>query len=543
MKIASNTPLSFYPTKPYEFVQLGEGFEEVSCIILMLEKNWGAAHIDKINALTYWISLYPKSVPCYLIGCQTTIPSSNFGKYTHPDRDRAISLLCAEVLARSSVIGARDTTTHSYLTEVLGLASDRVNVLLDPTDRKKRQSITEFLQRIGCPPGIERSIYEFQLKPRVFYERPISYEKDILISIPRISVEPNGRVRLSADFRIDGDVTTIWCETSEEYGCFLLSERADAFLCIAIPLAMRIKKNIVCEARVTEQFLHNLVEIMIPHLCAYDGRLFRPVITAEGDSSILQEGGAVATGMSCGVDSLFSTFLYYSSSMPSMKLTHLYCGNYLYGNDGPIYRRSRSVADELDLPIVQTTTNINTALRLPHLQTHFFKTMFGVLCLRKLFRTYYYSSAEDFSHFTLQDNSLRSTAEYELLLLYTFSSSDIQIMAGGVKYERFAKTQAISSWPIAHRYLNVCLHPEFERNCGRCDKCVRTLLAIDATGELQSFSGVFDIDSYRLNRLVMFKQLVRERNSLMLSQVYKYFAENEPSIIKQAEILANEEGF
>lgn len=114
-----------------------------------------------------------------------------------------------------------------------------------------------------------------------------------------------------------------------------------------------------------------------------------------------------------------------------MNLTHLYTGNYIYGNEGAIYERAELVAKDLRLPLVQTRTNINEQLKLPHLYTHFFKTMFGVLAMRKLFRTYYYSTAEDFSHFDLKDNGTNTTAAIELLLLYTFTCFDFNVVTGG----------------------------------------------------------------------------------------------------------------
>jgi hypothetical protein len=59
--------------------------------------------------------------------------------------------------------------------------------------------------------------------------------------------------------------------------------------------------------------------------------------------------------------------------------------------------------------------------------------MFGVLAIRKLFRTYYYSTAEDFSHFDLKDNGTNTTAAIELLILYTFTCFDFNVVTGARK--------------------------------------------------------------------------------------------------------------
>jgi hypothetical protein len=249
-------------------------------------------------------------------------------------------------------------------------------------------------------------------------------------------------------------------------------------------------------------------------------------------------GNEVGTGMSCGVDSFYTVSLYKKSKFESMNLTTLYCGNYLYGNHGEIYDRAKLVAHDLDLPLVCTTTNINEAISLPHLNTHFFKTMFGVLALRKLFRIYFYSTAEDFSHFRLKDNSINSTVEIELLLLYVFSCSDFQVVTGGAKSERLEKTRHIGSFTTAHKFLNVCLYPEKKVNCGKCGKCIRTLLMLDMTNQLDLFKDVFDIQEYRSNRLDSFALLAAQKKAVMLSDVYKHFLKVEPELMMRAEKLS-----
>lgn len=542
MKIASNTPASFYPRPGYEFIHLGDNVSDVSIIVLMLEKNWGGGSVDKIKALSYWLSLYPKKIPCYIIGCESTIPDREWWRYRHKERDDAIRSLCDEVLIRSKSIGVRGEITYEYLTVMLGYDDEEVDIIYYKGECGNANKLSSYLENNNCPLRLfEKSILRFQSEPRVWYERPIGFEKEIIICQPAVT-EGNEVARLSAGVRIDGELKNLWCETDKSYRHFLLSERADAFLCVLLPHAMRAGKDIICEAPITEHFLHNLNEILIPQLVEYDRRLYKTKIKAFSDSGSLECGSAVATGMSCGVDSFYTAKLYHDSEFESMKLSHLYCGNYLYGNDSLVYDRASLAAKSLGLPLVSTKTNINEQLNLPHLFTHFFKTMFGVLALKKLFSVYYYSSASDFGDFTLRDNSLRSTAQFELLLLYTFSCSDFQIIAGGVKSNRLEKTEAILNYAPARSYLNVCLYPDNDINCGKCGKCMRTLLMIDMLGGLDYFGEVFDIKAYRESRLESFIYLVKMKKSIEMSKVYKYFLAHEPRLVKQAEVIVDEGG-
>ena len=55
---------------------------------------------------------------------------------------------------------------------------------------------------------------------------------------------------------------------------------------------------------------------------------------------------------------------------------------------------------------------------------------------------------------------------------------------------RLEKLQAISGDPLVQRHLRVCWANVAGRtNCGRCEKCVRTMLCLDACGTLGHFAG------------------------------------------------------
>jgi hypothetical protein len=56
-------------------------------------------------------------------------------------------------------------------------------------------------------------------------------------------VKINGKVRLQAQFDVDGIEDVLWYETSEEYGPYMATERVDAFLVGLLWLALK-KTNI-----------------------------------------------------------------------------------------------------------------------------------------------------------------------------------------------------------------------------------------------------------------------------------------------------------
>jgi len=537
MRIATNTPPSFFPTEGFDFPQLINARERDPCV-LMLPKNWGMGSISQISALTDWVAGRPLDVLCCIAGCEVTMPDNRIWAYPSEARDGAVRALCKQVLLRSKTIGVRGEITQSYLIEQLGFDADRIEVIYDRKATDNIYRAFRFLKNNDLPSDIHRSVVAFQQSPYVRYELSTLSEPAIQLSAPRLTVS-GAMARVSADYRLDGRTRTIWCETDAQHAEYMVYDRSDAFIAALLPLAMRAGKDIICEAPVSDQLLHNLSEVLIPHLSNHDARLHKTRIKAAATAEPISNSGAVATGMSCGVDSLFSTFVYSRTDLPSVKLTHLYCGNYLYGNDSAVYGRARSVSDAVGLPLVSTRTNINEEVDMPHVYTHFFKIMFGVLTLRKLFAAYVYSSAEDFSHFGLKNNSLRDTAEYELLLLYCFTFDGLRMIAGGAQTDRVDKTAQIGGYSIAHRFLNVCLYPEQPINCGVCNKCIRTMLALDMQGTLDQFHAVFDLVDYRANRLRSFVHMVKLKDTIWMANAYAHFQKTEPALVAQAHAVVD----
>jgi hypothetical protein len=74
------------------------------------------------------------------------------------------------------------------------------------------------------------------------------------------------------------------------------------------------------------------------------------------------------------------------------------------------------------------------------------------------------------------------------LLDPNYSSWDLRIRHDGVALSRFAKTKLLTDWDVALKNLRVCncygLYRPDRLNCGECEKCVRTMLALLALGVL-----------------------------------------------------------
>jgi hypothetical protein len=112
---------------------------------------------------------------------------------------------------------------------------------------------------------------------------------------------------------------------------------------------------------------------------------------------------------------------------------------------------------------------------------------FGRLCRRPQAFANRLGSVSIASTFDIR--SLIPHASHPLLDPY-YSSSDLQIKHDGVALSRFEKTRIIADWELTASHLRVCNNMNHLEsgtlNCGRCEKCVRTMLAFLALGILKS---------------------------------------------------------
>jgi len=73
-----------------------------------------------------------------------------------------------------------------------------------------------------------------------------------------------------------------------------------------------------------------------------------------------------------------------------------------------------------------------------------------------------------------------------------WSSARRQVTHHGVETSRYEKIRQLGDWPLALKHLRVCwVNPENAYNCGRCEKCVRTLVLLEMAG-LSQLAVSFD---------------------------------------------------
>lgn len=336
----------------------------------------------------------------------------------------------------------------------------------------------------------------------------------ITIHKPTIRTE-NGKSRLESSVSIDNFSGVLWFEVESKFGPYLCHERGDAFLVALLNYAMRNGHDITSEAPIGEDLYYRLSTDLIPALANNSKVLHLTKITAAVDSSILPNAQAVGTGISCGVDSLHAVAQESNPNFPRHKLTHLAFNN--VGSHGAgeraqkLFDERRALAkkfcEEYHYEYVEGNSNLQDFIPQSHFLSHTYSSIFSVLALQKLYSVYYYaSSGHKYNSFSIKDSEKYDSGLYELLSLNCFSSHSLKIYSEGGEKNRFEKLQSVVKFEPSYKYLNVCVK-QFH-NCGKCEKCVRTLVAIDALNCLEKYKTVFDINYYKQNRSYYYTKLV-----------------------------------
>jgi hypothetical protein len=74
------------------------------------------------------------------------------------------------------------------------------------------------------------------------------------------------------------------------------------------------------------------------------------------------------------------------------------------------------------------------------------------------------------------------------LLDCNFSSHELRVRHDGLRLSRLEKTRLLAGWDVALHHMRVCnksdAYKADQLNCGKCEKCLRTMLALICLGAL-----------------------------------------------------------
>ena len=183
---------------------------------------------------------------------------------------------------------------------------------------------------------------------------------------------------LNTYISIDGNREKVWFKVNRKFGQYLCDERGDAYLVAVLHYAITNGHDIVFDVPVTEDLLYNIETYLIDGLVAYNPSFHRSRIKAEVASEALPNAGAVGTGISCGVDSLFALARESNPLFPNHKITHLTFNNVGSHGEGEKARslyndrleRPKRFAEEYGYEFVASDSNLMDVIKQSHFYTH-----------------------------------------------------------------------------------------------------------------------------------------------------------------------------
>ena len=322
------------------------------------------------------------------------------------------------------------------------------------------------------------------------------------------------------------DNSEIWFAVKNENAHMLSDDVYDAFVLVPLYMAMYYKQDLHIHGCVSKRLYKNVMNYLQRILCDFSDDLSRVDVHVDGFKESEGEHNIIGAGISCGVDSLTTIYdRYVHEDDPEYKINALFlfnCGTHGdYGEKSEQlyqdrYAMNKSAADELGLPVYQVESNLHafTHPMGPDPKAGYLAIWSCIFSLQRAIGKYYVSSGCSYEQVLsfgkkYHDHDFADFSEtYSLPLIRT---EQLELIIYGCQYERTQKTEKISDWDLAQKYLNVCV-PQ-AHNCSKCVKCLRTLFALDVMGKLEKFAGVFDIETYKQHSFWNKCDIVLERGS------------------------------
>lgn len=334
----------------------------------------------------------------------------------------------------------------------------------------------------------------------------------------------DGWCYLSCDFSEEGDVSrtpvfeekTMWIAVEEENADMLADNVYDPFVLVPVAMGMYFKQDVHIDGNISPRLYHHMRHYVMNILDRYSNYTSPIRFTVNGFDTVEQVGGLIGTGISCGVDSLTTIYdNFIDETDPNFRINSLFffnCGSHGMFEEDISHKRfrdraalNRPAAGELGLPMYLVESNFHAFTdKIGYQKIGVLGIPSCVLGLQRHIKRYYISNSYSYDESarfseTERDNDIMGYAES--FLFHLFSTENCEFVIDGCQYERPKKTERISDWPIAQKYLNVCclIKADDAHNCSRCRKCARTLLTLEGMGKLEQFKEVFDLDVWHKN--------------------------------------------
>lgn len=334
----------------------------------------------------------------------------------------------------------------------------------------------------------------------------------------------DGWVRLVCDFDTSAlqkpfREQTMWIAVEEENEGMLADDVYDPFVLLPLYIGMHYGQDVHIEGNISPRLYHNVTHYIMNIFDRFSDETHPVSFTVKGfdKGPGTGKGKLIGTGISCGADSLVTIYdNFVMEKDPDYRINSLFFFN--HGSHGDYEDKktkqiwmdraalNKKAAEELGLPMYLVDSNLHAYTHAPGLggqKIGYLASWSIAVGLEKAVKRYVTSanlSYDEIAEFSRQSRDFDISEYSESYLPNLVQTERMELVMDGCQYSRAEKMERISEWPIAQKYLNVCLHPvNHGHNCSCCEKCMWSLIPLEAVGKLENFKSVFDIGIYRKN--------------------------------------------
>lgn len=285
----------------------------------------------------------------------------------------------------------------------------------------------------------------------------------------------------------------LWFSFPETYQDFI-SYKSDGFVASLIIRAMRLGENVEVRGTTSARLAYGLEEYQAIFNTWLPKQLKRVSITYNelAPSRDQFSSGSVGTAFSGGVDSFHTLSLHLPQNQPNSNY-HITHGLFVHGFDitlanqeryNSLWLRYEPLLQHLGVTLLTAKTNISQfyAYQFDWLYAHGGALIGTALVLGKLLRTFYIPATYDYPNLAPAGTSPLSD--------HLLSTENTQIIHYGASTNRTIKMDQLAQWQLPYQNLVVCINREKTNtllNCGKCEKCVNTMIYMDLIGQLDKF--------------------------------------------------------
>ena len=297
-------------------------------------------------------------------------------------------------------------------------------------------------------------------------------------------------IRADGEVRLVGEIESASGKRLDTYFAFperfeeFVSVTADPFAVTMLPPAMAAGESVEIVPPVSPQLLLSLHRVR-DMLDAWFPEFHHAEIQATPRARELRPlSGRAATFFSGGVDSFYTLLKYLRAERLPAPMTHVI---FMRGIETRLelvkgfedsLRLNEEIARELGVEVIVGETNIRTTSRL-HWEKRYVGSGLAATALALAGGLDYVCVPSGASYLDLLPRGSSPLIEER------FSSEDVRILTDGAEVSRAEKVGRIVEWDrdTVLNYLRVCIENDGGAyNCGECYKCVRTAVALAASG-------------------------------------------------------------